>query len=71
MIFLKIYCDRISAIYLVKNQVYHTQTKHIVVRFHFVRGILDEDDIELKKINTKDNLANMLTKMVSGTKFNH
>ena len=69
--FLKIYRDRISAIYLAKNQVYHTQTKHIVVRFHFVRGILDEDDIELKKINTKDNLANMLTKMVSGTKFNH
>jgi len=33
-----------SAIYLTKNRVYHGRTKHIDVRFHFVRKILDEDD---------------------------
>ena len=37
---LKINCGSISAIYLAKNQVYHERTKHIDIRFHFVREIL-------------------------------
>jgi len=54
-----------SAIYLVKNQVYHARRKHIDVRFHFVRKILDEGDIELPKIHTKENPVDMLTKIIS------
>ena len=38
---LKINCDSMSTIYLAKNQVYHARTKHIDVRFHFAREILD------------------------------
>ena len=37
---LKINCDSMSAIYLVKNQVYHARTKHIVVRFHLFKRFL-------------------------------
>jgi len=51
--------------------VYHARTKHIDVRFHFVRMILDEGDIELLKIHTKENPVDMLTKVVSGVKFTH
>jgi len=43
--------------------------KHIDVRFHFVREILDEGDIELQKIRTKENPADMLTKVVPGVNF--
>jgi len=68
---IKIICDSMSAIYLAKNQVYYVRTKHIDVRFHFVREILDEGDIELLKIHTKENPTDMLTKMVSGVKFTH
>jgi len=50
---LKINCDIMSAIYLVKNQVYHVRTKHTDVRFQFVRELLDEGDIELQKVHTK------------------
>jgi len=60
-----------SAIYLVKNQVYHARIKDIDIRFHFIREILDEGDIELKKIHTKENLTNMITKVVPGVKFAH
>jgi len=66
---LKINCDSMSAIYLVKNKVYHARTKHIDVMFHFIREILDEGDIELLKIHTKENPADILTKVVSGVKF--
>ena len=56
---LMINCDSMSAIYLAKNQVYHVRAKHIDVRFYFVREILDESDIELQKIHTKKNPADI------------
>ncbi|KAE8731199.1 SWI/SNF-related matrix-associated actin-dependent regulator of chromatin subfamily A member [Hibiscus syriacus] len=39
---IKVHCDSQSAIHLAKNQVYHARTKHIDVRYHFVREILEE-----------------------------
>ena len=57
---LKINYDSISVIYLVKNQLYHARTKHINVRIHFNREILDEGDIELLKIHKKENPAKCL-----------
>ena len=54
-----------------KNQAYHAKTKHIDVMFHFVLEILDEIDIELQKIHTKENPTDMLTKIVSRVKFAH
>ncbi|KAM2004372.1 hypothetical protein ACFX15_027830 [Malus domestica] len=66
-----VHCDSQSAIHLAKNQVHHARTKHIDVRFHFVREIIDEGDILLQKIGTADNPADMLTKPVSLLKFKH
>ena len=60
-----------SVIYLAKNQVYHARMKHVDIRFHFVQEILDEGDVELQKIHTKENLADMLTKIISRVKFVH
>jgi len=68
---LKINYDSMSDIYLAKNQVYHVRMKYIDVGFHFIREILDEGDIELKKIHTKKNPIDMLTKVVPGVKFAH
>ena len=54
-----------------KELVYHAKTKHIDVKFHFIREILDEGDTELLKVHRKENPTNMLTKMVSGVKYIH
>ena len=67
----EIFCDSQSAICLAKNQVHHSRTKHIDVRYHFVREIVDEGNILLQKIGTADNPADMLTKVVTGIKFQH
>jgi len=56
---------------MAKNQVYHARMKHINVRYHFVQDILEEGDIELKKIHTKNNLMDIITKVVFRVKFNH
>ena len=68
---LNINYDSMNAIYLAKNQVCHATMKHIDVRFHFIWEILDRGDIELQKIYTKENPADMLIRIVSGEKFTH
>ena len=68
---IRVLCDSQSAICLAKNSVHHARTKHIDVRFHFVREILNEGDILLEKINIANNPADMMTKVVSGIKFQH
>ena len=66
-----VFCDSQSAIHLAKNQVYHARTKHIDVRYHFVREIIEEGGVLVQKIKTHDNPADMLTKVVTTIKFNH
>ena len=66
-----VYSDSQSAIHLAKNLVFHVRTKHIDVRYHFVREILSEGSILLQKIGTADNPADMMTKVVTAIKFNH
>ena len=65
------FCDNKNAIFLAKNQTYHYQTKHIDVKYHYVREIIEDGDVLLKKIDTKDNPSDMLTKVVSGVKFQY
>lgn len=66
-----LWCDSQSAIHLAKNQVHHARTKHIDVRYHFVRDVIEEGDISLMKVHTDENPADMLTKVVTGGKFQH
>jgi hypothetical protein len=45
-----VFCDSQSAIHLTKNQMYHEMTNHIDVRYHFLRMVVTQRDIILKKI---------------------
>nr|GEX59404.1 putative ribonuclease H-like domain-containing protein [Tanacetum cinerariifolium] len=69
--FVTMHFDSQSAIHLAKNQVYHARTKHIDVRYHFIREILDEGEVRIQKIHTSKNPADMLTKVVAEIKFNY
>lgn len=63
-----VYCDSLSAICLAKDQVHHERTKHIDVRYHFLRN---EKRIKVNKVGTADNPADMFTKSVPHSKFQH
>jgi hypothetical protein len=66
----KIHCDSQSAIHLAKDQRYHKRTKHIDIRYHKIREwILEKKVIELVKISTKKNPADMMTKVIPVEKF--
>ncbi|GJT56509.1 retrovirus-related pol polyprotein from transposon TNT 1-94 [Tanacetum coccineum] len=68
--FVTMHSDSQSAIHLAKNQVYHARTKHIDVRYHFIREILEEGGVRIQKIHTSKNPADMLTKVVAEIKIN-
>ncbi|KAG8486248.1 hypothetical protein CXB51_019547 [Gossypium anomalum] len=64
-----VFCDSQSAIFLTKDQMFHERTKHIDVRYHFVRDIIARGDIVVSKISTHENPADMMTKSLPITKF--
>ncbi|KAG8499322.1 hypothetical protein CXB51_005880 [Gossypium anomalum] len=66
-----VFCDRQSAIFFTKDQMFHERTKHIDVRYHFVRDIIACGDIIVSKISTHENPADMMTKSLPITKFEH
>ena len=49
--------------------MFHERTKHIDVRYHFIRGIVTDGDVKVCKISTHDNPADMMTKLVPIAKF--
>ncbi|GJZ72238.1 retrotransposon protein, putative, ty1-copia subclass [Tanacetum coccineum] len=57
-------CDNQSAIHLSRNAMFHERTKHINVRYHFIREIVESKEIGVAKIGTKDNAADAFTKVV-------
>ncbi|MCO5592246.1 hypothetical protein L7F22_046244 [Adiantum nelumboides] len=64
-------CDSQSALCLAKNAMFHTRTKHIDVRYHFIRQVLDDGLVTLTKLKTQDNPANVLTKCLAKTQHQH
>ncbi|KAG8488904.1 hypothetical protein CXB51_016855 [Gossypium anomalum] len=66
-----VFCDSQSAIFLTKDQMFYERTKHIDVRYHFVRDIIARSDIVVSKISTHENPTDMMTKSLPVTKFEH
>ena len=64
-----VFCDSQSALDLSKNTMYHSRTKHIDVRYHWLRMAIEDRQMQLKKIHTDDNTADMLTKNVTREKL--
>ena len=64
-----IHGDNTSSHFLAKNPAHHKRTKHIDVRYHWIREQLTNKLFKLSYINSKDNLADMLTKFMSTTNF--
>eukprot|EP00253_Pinus_taeda_P019928 PITA_19928 len=61
---IKLFCDNQSAIHLAKNPAYHSKSKHIPIKYHFVREVITERGVSLEKVHTKENCADMFTKLV-------
>ena len=57
-----IMCDSSSAISVAKNPVLHSRTKHIDVRYHFLRDNYEKGIIDIVKVKSENQVADILTK---------
>ncbi|GKA67374.1 hypothetical protein Tco_0767182 [Tanacetum coccineum] len=67
----KIFIDNQSTICIVKNPVFHQRTKHIEIRHHFIRDANEKNLIQVLKIHTDANVADLLTKAFDGPRFEY
>jgi hypothetical protein len=62
-------CDSSSVIWLAQNLVFHGRAKHIKVRYHFLRDLVEKGAIVMKYIDTERQLADIFTKPLDVTHF--
>nr|GEX15477.1 hypothetical protein [Tanacetum cinerariifolium] len=67
---IKIHVDNESVICVIKNHVYHSKIKHIEIRHHFIRDSYEKRLIEMVKIHSDNNVADVLTKAFDVSRFN-
>ena len=65
-----IYCDSKSAIAITANPVQHSKTKHIYVRYHFIKDHVEKGTIEMYFVQTDYQLAGLFTKPLDEKRFN-
>ncbi|KAG2758696.1 hypothetical protein Pcac1_g29199 [Phytophthora cactorum] len=65
----KIYEDNQGSIALAKNPEFHKRTKHIDIRYHFVREKVEDGQVVLQYVSTTDMLADIMTKPIPATQF--
>ena len=66
-----IHCDSQSVIHLGNHQIYHEKIKHIDVKLHFIRDVIEFEKVKVKKVSTEENPVDMFTKSLSSVKFKH
>ena len=64
-----LYCDNLSAINISKNPIQHSRTKHIDIRHHFIRELVEEKIIALEHVTTEMQLADIFTKALDANQF--
>jgi hypothetical protein len=66
---IEINVDNVGAIYLAKNASTTTRTKHIDIRYYFIREHIDNGNINIMFVRSEDNTADIMTKNLSGELF--
>ncbi|KAL0703046.1 hypothetical protein Bca4012_069471 [Brassica carinata] len=62
-------CDNVGATFLCANPVFHSRMKHIAIDYHFVRGQVQRGALKVPHVNTRDQLADALTKPLARARF--
>eukprot|EP00253_Pinus_taeda_P022724 PITA_22724 len=66
-----IFFDNTNAINISKNPMMHSKTKHIPIKYHFIREIVVENNIKLEYVGTKEQIADIFTKQLPREGFDY
>ena len=64
-----ILCDNQSCIKMTENPVFHGRSKHIEIRYFYIRDMMQKGAIKLQYVSTDEQVADVLTKPLSRVKF--
>ena len=64
-------CDNQSCIKLSKNPMFHDKSKHIEMKYHFIRDMVQKGIVKHKYIDTDEQIEYVMTKPLSLMKFRH
>ena len=64
-----LYVDNKATISLIKNPVLHNRSKHIEIRFHYIRECADRGLIKIDFIRTEEQLGDIFIKSLARVKF--
>jgi hypothetical protein len=68
---ISILCDNTNAISISKNPVMHSKTKHIPIKYHFMREQVNDKIVKLEYVPTKEQIADMFTKPLPKDAFEY
>ena len=66
-----IYCDNQSCIKLSENPVFHDKSKHIDIKYQYIRDMVEKGAVKLQYVVTNEQVANVLTKPLSKVKLEY
>jgi hypothetical protein len=66
-----ILCDNQSCIKMMENPIFHDRSKHIEIRYHYIRDMVQRGAIKLQYVSTDEQVVDVLTKPLSRVKFEH
>ena len=56
-----LYCDNTSDINISKNLVMHTKTKHIAIKYHYLRELVQDKEVKMEYVNTKEKIVDIMS----------
>ncbi|XP_019178886.1 PREDICTED: uncharacterized protein LOC109174048 [Ipomoea nil] len=65
----RLWCYNLGVTYKCANHIFHARTKHVEIDYHFVRDRVANGDIHVNFISTNDQLADIFTKALPGSRF--
>ena len=68
---ISIKCDNTSAISISKNPILHSKTKHISIKYHFLREQVAQKLVKLEYVPTKEQTTNIFTKPLAKEPFEY
>ena len=68
---ISIMCDNKSAISISKNPAMHSKTKHIPIKYHFLREQVLEEKVKLEYVPSKEQVVDIFTKPLPGEAFEY
>ena len=66
-----IYCDNHSCVKLSENPVFHDKLKHIEIKYHYIRDMVQRGAVKLQYVTTEEHISDVLMKILARLKFEY